>query len=82
VFRAKRLTDLDREKAWLGQALSDLTLDKLIMQEAAGERGPRRHYLEPEGRLAEVWRGCQGRPSPNDTDDVLVRARYITVDRN
>ena len=35
VSQAKRLKDLERENARLGQAVSDLTLDKLILQEAA-----------------------------------------------
>jgi putative transposase len=33
--QAKRLKDLERENARLRQAVSDLTLDKLILQEAA-----------------------------------------------
>jgi transposase len=35
VSQAKRLKDLERENARLRQAVSDLTLDKLILQEAA-----------------------------------------------
>ena len=35
VSQAKRLKDLERENARLRQAISDLTLDKLILQEAA-----------------------------------------------
>ena len=33
--QARRLKDLERENARLRQAVSDLTLDKLILQEAA-----------------------------------------------
>ena len=35
VSRAKRLKDLELENARLRRAVSDLTLDKLILQEAA-----------------------------------------------
>ena len=35
VSQAKRLKDLERENARLRQAISDLALDKLILQEAA-----------------------------------------------
>ena len=35
VSQAKRLKELERENARLRQAVSDLTLDKLILQEAA-----------------------------------------------
>ena len=35
VSQAKRLKELERENARLRQAISDLTLDKLILQEAA-----------------------------------------------
>jgi putative transposase len=35
VSQAKRLKDLERENTRLRQAVSDLTLDKLILQEAA-----------------------------------------------
>jgi putative transposase len=35
VSQAKRLKDLERENARLRRAVSDLTLDKLILQEAA-----------------------------------------------
>ena len=35
VSQAKRLKELEREKARLRQAVSDLTLDKLILKEAA-----------------------------------------------
>jgi transposase len=35
VSQAKRLKNLERENARLRQAISDLTLDKLILQEAA-----------------------------------------------
>ena len=35
VSQAKRLKDLERENARLRQAVSDLTLDKLILQDAA-----------------------------------------------
>lgn len=35
VSQAKRLKDLERENARLCRAVSDLTLDKLILQEAA-----------------------------------------------
>ena len=35
VSQAKRLKDLERENTRLRQAISDLTLDKLILQEAA-----------------------------------------------
>jgi len=35
VSQAKRLKDLERENARLRRAISDLTLDKLILQEAA-----------------------------------------------
>ena len=35
VAQAKRLKDLERENARLRRAISDLTLDKLILQEAA-----------------------------------------------
>jgi transposase len=35
VSQAKRPKDLERENARLRQAVSDLTLDKLILQEAA-----------------------------------------------
>ena len=35
VCQAKRLKELERENARLRQAVSDLTLDKLILQEAA-----------------------------------------------
>jgi putative transposase len=35
VSQAKRLKDLERENARLRQAVSDLTLDKLILQEAS-----------------------------------------------
>jgi putative transposase len=35
VAQAKRLKDLERENARLRWAVSDLTLDKLILQEAA-----------------------------------------------
>jgi putative transposase len=34
VSQAKRLKDLERENARLRRAVSDLTLDKLILQEA------------------------------------------------
>lgn len=37
VSQAKRLKELERENARLRQAVSDLTLDKLILQEAARE---------------------------------------------
>ena len=35
VSQAKRLKELERENTRLRQAISDLTLDKLILQEAA-----------------------------------------------
>ena len=35
VSQAKRLKDLEKENARLRKAVSDLTLDKLILQEAA-----------------------------------------------
>jgi len=35
VHQAKRLKDLEKENARLRRAVSDLTLDKLILQEAA-----------------------------------------------
>ena len=35
VSQAKRLKEIERENARLRQAVSDLTLDKLILQEAA-----------------------------------------------
>lgn len=35
VSQAKRLKELERENARLRQAVSDLTLDKVILQEAA-----------------------------------------------
>ena len=35
VAQAKRLKEIERENARLRQAVSDLTLDKLILQEAA-----------------------------------------------
>ncbi len=35
VSQAKRLKDLERENAHLRRAVSDLTLDKLILKEAA-----------------------------------------------
>ena len=35
ISQAKRLKELERENARLRQAVSDLTLDKLILQEAA-----------------------------------------------
>ena len=35
IPQAKRLKELERENARLRQAVSDLTLDKLILQEAA-----------------------------------------------
>ena len=35
--QVKRLKDLETENARLRKAISDLTLDKLILQEAAGE---------------------------------------------
>ena len=35
VSQAKRLKDLERENARLRKAVSDLTLDKLILQEAS-----------------------------------------------
>jgi transposase-like protein len=35
VSQAKRLKELERENARLRQAVSDLTLDKMILQEAA-----------------------------------------------
>jgi len=35
VSQAKRLKDLERENARLRRAVSDLTLDKVILQEAA-----------------------------------------------
>ena len=35
ISQAKRLRELERENARLRQAISDLTLDKLILQEAA-----------------------------------------------
>jgi putative transposase len=34
VERAKRLKSLEQENAWLRRAVADLTLDKLILQEA------------------------------------------------
>jgi hypothetical protein len=33
--QARRMKDLERENAWLRQAVPDLTLDRLILQEAA-----------------------------------------------
>src|SRR6476661_4101993 len=33
--QVKRLKDLETENAWLSKAISDLTLDKQILQEAA-----------------------------------------------
>ena len=33
--QARRLKDLERENAWLKKAVADLTLDKLILKEAA-----------------------------------------------
>ena len=35
ISQAKRMKELERENARLRQAVSDLTLDKLILQEAA-----------------------------------------------
>jgi putative transposase len=35
VDQAKRLKDLEKENAWLRRAVSDLTLDKLILKEVA-----------------------------------------------
>ncbi len=35
VSRARRLKELERENARLRKAVADLTLDKLILQEAA-----------------------------------------------
>ena len=38
VSQAKRLKEVDKENARLRKAVSDLTLDKLILQEAQGDR--------------------------------------------
>jgi putative transposase len=33
--QARRMKELEKENAWLRRAVSDLTLDKLILQEAS-----------------------------------------------
>ena len=35
IDQARRLKDLERENAWLKRAVAELTLDKLILKEAA-----------------------------------------------
>ena len=49
--QVKRLKDLETENARLRRAVSDLTLDKLILQEAA-----RGNYLSPARRRACIER--------------------------
>jgi len=54
--QVKRLKDLETENTRLRRAVSDLTLDKLILQEAA--RGttepPREHTVRPSVRTANA----------------------------
>ena len=42
--QVKRLKEVEAENAWLRRAVADLTLDKLILQEAA--RGPEGQRLQ------------------------------------
>ena len=47
--QVKRLKDLELENSRLRKAVSDLTLDKLILQEAARGNGPIRSRLQTFG---------------------------------
>ena len=55
VSQAKRLEDLERENARLRRAVSDLTLDKVILQEAA-----RGYFQSPSHRRRCVQAVCEG----------------------
>jgi hypothetical protein len=47
----KRLKDLETENTRLRRAIADLTLDKLILQEAGGRRSHGAHPLRRRARL-------------------------------
>ncbi len=79
--QARRMKDLEKENARLRRAISDLTLDKLILQEARRETSeprpaPALHRPGPGGagrvRAARVPRA---RPAPVDAAQVRVRGR-------
>ena len=60
VSQAKRLKDLERENARLRRAVSDLTLDKLILQEAS-----RGNFCAPRGGADASPRSVRGCTSPS-----------------
>ena len=63
----RRLKELERENLRLRRAVSDLTLDELILQEAArGTEGPRSETDEPRAPQLRRWpgfAGCSASPS-------------------
>ncbi len=82
----KRLKELEKENARLRRAVSDLTLDKLILTEAArGTAGPRSETSEPfapqavhRPRAADAWhigapRLPHARAAPLDTAQSSAR---------
>jgi transposase-like protein len=63
VDQAQRLKELERENARLRRAVSDLTLDKLILQEAArGAEDRRSQTIEPRAS-APLHRSCPSGPA-------------------
>jgi transposase-like protein len=57
--QARRMKDLEKENARLRRAISDLTLDKLILQEAArgSRKACRAQTIEPRATTA-LYRSC------------------------
>jgi transposase-like protein len=57
--QARRMKDLEKENARLRRAISDLTLDKLILQEAArgSRKACRAQTIEPCAMTA-LYRSC------------------------
>ena len=65
VTQTKRLKDLERENAHLRRAISDLTLDPLILQEAALEL-PRPPRTDAGSSTQSVWMNRERGPSTVD----------------
>jgi putative transposase len=63
VDQAQRLKELERENARLRRAISDLTLDKLILQEAARGAEDRRSQITEPRAPAPLHRSHPGDPA-------------------
>ena len=82
VSQARRLKELERENGRLKRAVADLTLDKLILEEAAkgnflgcGTALGSRSHVQPRSvsRAPGSRAECEGRPRPARCRDPLSR---------